>query len=161
MPLYRFTTAKGRLLGEVKSMTLERAWEIVAARPGLAWDEKRALQHEIVGFPDQGANDLDVIVAKLTYNGAVTLRRTVEKEEATDRDRLNVFTGTGKWTTLALMGVFYGLRSKGCAEERVNGFNSGVHGPRPYTGYYLTPLGRRVGEHIRDHWAERLGELLP
>lgn len=166
MPVYRFTEIKtGKVLGEVKAQTLERAWPLAIEELKLypyIRDDK--MSHEIVGFPDQNANDLEAIVKTLTYNGAANLYYTVTKEDSIYPDSLGpegrIFTGLGKWTTLGAMGVFFGLRAKGLAEERIHGFNTPGYRSCPYTGYYVTPLGRRVGEYIRDHWwDERMSEL--
>lgn len=89
------------------------------------------------------ANDyVAAVLPKLTINAAITLKNP---------DRVgtmlgHVFTGCGKWTTIAAIGVFNNLRAAGCAEERPREFGGGC--------WHLTPLGLEVADRLREHWDE-------
>jgi hypothetical protein len=83
------------------------------------------------------------ILAKLTENGAITLRRTVEFPMDRFPDlaggQLGVYTGPGKWTTLAAIGVEKHLCSLGLASMRAG-------------QVLLTPEGRQVAEYVAANW---------
>lgn len=103
------------------------------------------------------------IAAKLTYNGAVNLVGTIEHPDPDQPDALNggqrLFTGLGKWTTIAAKGVESHLISLGLIE-------------RVWTGTYwhqlreerhknfrcrITPLGREVATYAKAHWDDLVG----
>lgn len=92
------------------------------------------------------------VVRTLSFNMAMTLRATVDQPNPHDPDSLGgkgrIYTGLGKYTTVAARGVFMGLRKRGLAVSR-------PHDPqRPEIGesYLITAKGRRVAEYVRDHW---------
>lgn len=90
------------------------------------------------------------IAARLTLNGAFNLRDSVldpcpHNPDAPFGSR-GVFTGFGKWTTLAARGVENNLISLGLAERREPRTRCG------YTHTYITPLGREVAAYITEHW---------
>ena len=96
-----------------------------------------------------------LIIAKITYNAAVTLKNTIESPSplgdflgGTER----IFTGLGKWTSLAAGGVANCCIVNGLAEER-------PHKPGGSLCTYITPLGREVAQHLIDHWDDVRSKL--
>jgi len=104
------------------------------------------------------------VVARLTYNGAYALRRTVEKPHPDIPRLLNggerLYTGNGKWTTIAAIGVENHLRSLGLTEE----FDAQpVWRPgryeHPWMVDVVTDLGMEVAHYVRDHWRDLCAEF--
>lgn len=100
-------------------------------------------------------DDIAPILARLTWNGAHNLMQSVVAGHERFPDLLNggrrLHTGLGKWTTLAAIGVENNLIALKLIEPRWLPWN----GPERHQGWEspcLTPLGRRVAEHLRDHW---------
>lgn len=90
------------------------------------------------------------IVAKLTYNGASNLKGTLQHPDPRHPLTINgcerIYTGSGKWTHLAALGVERHLISLGLAElvgVHLNGRYS-----TPFQMLYITPLGREVAEYL-------------
>ncbi len=85
--------------------------------------------------------DLDALegtLAKLTVNAALTLSQHAAQLRQGEPCFLGrAYTGGGKWTTLAAMGVHNNLRKAGCIED------AGDHGIAR-----LTPLGERMATLI-------------
>lgn len=83
------------------------------------------------------------VLAKLTENGAITLKRTIDAPMDRFPDlaggQLGVYTGPGKWTTLAAIGVEKHLCSLGLASMRAGQL-------------LLTPDGRHVAEYVASNW---------
>lgn len=93
------------------------------------------------------------IVAKLTYNGASNLKGTLQDPSLNYPLSINgnqrIFTGLGKWTHIAALGVERHLISLGLAElvkVDVNGSYS-----TPFEMLYITPLGREVAQYLIDN----------
>jgi hypothetical protein len=90
---------------------------------------------------------LAAIAAKLTWNAAFNLRRSVTHpcplNPHSVHGRGRIFTGPGKWTTLAAIGVENNIISLGLAERRP-----------PTNWAYITPLGRDVAAYVNDHWGD-------
>jgi hypothetical protein len=88
------------------------------------------------------------IVAKITYNAAITLKSSIESPSP-HGDFLGgsqrIFTGLGKWTCLAAGGVANCCIANGLAEER-------PHKPGGTLCTYITPLGKEVAQYLIDHW---------
>jgi hypothetical protein len=89
--------------------------------------------------------DIEAIVGRLTYNGAVNLRGFVEDNDPVNPDmpkgRGHFYTGSGKYTTLAAIGVENHLVKHGLAVR------TGAYGHLE-----ITPLGRQVAAHVAGHW---------
>jgi hypothetical protein len=98
---------------------------------------------------------IEPLIQRLTYNAAVTLRNTVERPSP-HGDYLGgdqrIFTGLGKWTTIAAGGVANCCVANGLAEERPYRPNGAL-----YT--YITPLGKEVARYLSDHWDDVKGKL--
>lgn len=97
------------------------------------------------------------ILARLTWNGAYNLRRTLVAPHERFPDLLaggqRLFTGLGKYTTLAAIGVENNLRALKLVEERSLPWN----GPEPHHAHdstCITPLGREVAEFLNQNWDE-------
>lgn len=102
------------------------------------------------------SNDyLSPIIAKLTINGAINLRASIDDPHERFPDLVNsghrIFTGSGKWTYLAAFGVRRHLIALGLAEERYIDWNGNGRG---WDGLCMTPLGRELAEYIATHWDE-------
>lgn len=94
------------------------------------------------------ANDyLAQIAAKLTINAAINLRYSVSDPCPLNPESIHgkgrIFTGLGKWTTLAARGVENNMVALGIAERHP-----------PYDHALITPLGREVAQYVHDHWDE-------
>lgn len=94
------------------------------------------------------SNDyLAPLAAKLTWNGAYNLRHTVTDPCPLNPDNVcgkgRIFTGLGKWTTLAAIGVENNIIRVGAAERRGE-----------FDHAYITPLGRELAAYIHAHWDE-------
>ncbi|AXQ69851.1 hypothetical protein HOU03_gp417 [Caulobacter phage CcrSC] len=91
--------------------------------------------------------DLAALAARLTLNGAINLRRFITHPGVLNPDcpwgDTRIFTGCGKWTTLAAIGVENHLKALGVAEA--------VEGKR---WHVITPLGRELAAYIHEHWDE-------
>lgn len=87
------------------------------------------------------------IAAKLTLNAAINLRYSVINPDPLNPDSVHgkgrIYTGTGKWTTLAAIGVENNMVSLGLAERR-----------GPWDHAYITPLGREVAAYLNEHWED-------
>ena len=98
------------------------------------------------------------IAAKLTINGAINLRSTVTNPCPLNPDSIagggRIYTGSGKWTTIAAIGIERHLMSLGLAEEVWTG--TYWHGAREERhknmACRITPLGREVAAYIAEHW---------
>lgn len=99
------------------------------------------------------------ILARLTYNGAENLRATAERPSPEDPDRVNggerIYTGTGKWTHIAAVGVERHLISMGLAHI-VRDYPNGPYST-PFEYLNVTPLGREVASHVAAHWESLRG----
>lgn len=88
-------------------------------------------------------DELATLCRRLTYNGASNLRRTIERPHAEHPDAVNggerLYTGLGKYTTLAHIGVENHLMALNLAEWRDKWF-------------CVTPLGRQVAQYLHDNW---------
>lgn len=97
------------------------------------------------------SNDyLAPVVAKLTYNGAANLVGTLEHPIARRPTAINggrIYTGLGKWTHIAAMGVKSHLVSLNLAEVR----------EEPWLD--ITPLGREVAEYLQANWKDLSGSF--
>lgn len=93
------------------------------------------------------------IVAKLTYNGASNLAGTIEHPDPTYPLSVNghhrLYTGSGKWTHLAALGVERHLTSLGLAETVIVKPTKWDQGSEMF---YITPLGREVAEYLVANW---------
>lgn len=87
------------------------------------------------------------IAAKLTLNAAINLRYAVTNPCPLNPESVHgkgtIYTGPGKWTSLAATGVENNMISLGLAERRP-----------PWSHSYITPLGREVAAYIHAHWDE-------
>lgn len=85
------------------------------------------------------------IAAKLTLNAAINLANTVKNPCPLNPENLHgkgrIFTGLGKWTTLAAIGV----------ENNLIALGLGVRRP-PYNYAYITPLGKELAAYIHANW---------
>ncbi len=101
-------------------------------------------------------NYLAALCRKLTYNGAENLRGTILDPHEQFPDLLNggrpLYTGRGKWTTLAGIGVENHLKSLGLAEDRLLPWD-GRDGPESES-FCLTPLGKELAQYLDEHWSE-------
>lgn len=92
------------------------------------------------------SNDyLAPIVAKLTYNGASNLVGTLKHPHPRRATALNggrVYTGGGKWTHIAALGVERHLISLGLCEVR----------EEPWLD--VTPLGFEVAAYVKSNWSD-------
>lgn len=99
---------------------------------------------------------LKSIAAKLTINGAINLRSTVTDPCSLNSNAVHgkgrVFTGLGKWTTLAAIGVENHLKSLGLAEDSPKMSWGGRH-------TWITPLGREVAAYLAANWDELQGSF--
>lgn len=88
-------------------------------------------------------DDLEALCRRLTYNGAVNLRYTIKRPHPEHPDLVNggerLYTGLGKYTTLAHIGVENHLIALKLAEWRDKRF-------------CVTPLGRQVAQYLHDNW---------
>ena len=94
------------------------------------------------------ANDyIAAILPRLTVNAAINLRHAATDPSPLNPDNTHgkgrTFTGMGKYTTLAVIGVENNMISLGLAERRP-----------PWDWAYITPLGREVSRYLADHWDE-------
>lgn len=93
------------------------------------------------------------IVAKLTINGAINLRASINRPHDEVPDLVNsghrLFTGLGKWTYIAALGVRRHLVALGLAEERYIDWNKDGRG---WKSLCMTPLGRSVAEYLHTNW---------
>lgn len=105
------------------------------------------------------SNDyLAPIAARLTYNGAVNLKATVEDPDPLNPDgvrgRGRIFTGIGKYTTLAARGVESHLCKLGLGEMVWTG--TYWHGDRQEhqknMRCRITPLGREMAAYVTANW---------
>lgn len=100
------------------------------------------------------------IAARLTYNGAATLRATIENPSAIEPDaiggRERVFTGLGKWTSLAAQAVRRHLCGLGLAEMVWTGtyWHQNREEHQKNMRCRITPLGREVAAYLSAHWDE-------
>lgn len=104
------------------------------------------------------------VIAKLTYNGAVAVRGTIEHPDP-EIPRLlyggrRLWTGLGKWTTIAATGVMNNVKAAGVVEE----FDAQPiwrPGPceRPWMVLVLNDLGMEVARYLDAHWLEIVPEL--
>ena len=97
------------------------------------------------------SNYLASIAARLKINGAINLRSTVTSPCPLNPNAVHgrgrIFTGLGKWTTLAAIGVENHLKKLGLAEDSPILKSGSRH-------VWITPLGREVAEYIDKHWDE-------
>lgn len=108
------------------------------------------------------SNDyLAPIAAKLTINGALNLRSTVTEPCPSNPDAVHgrggrIFTGLGKWTTIAAIGVENHLLQLGLAEKVWTGtYWHHLHEEKHKNMVCrITPLGREVAAYITAHWDE-------
>lgn len=105
------------------------------------------------------------ILKRLTYNGAVAVRNTVEHPHPEiprllNGDRTRIYTGLGKWTTIAAIGVENNIRACGLIEE----FDAQPlwrPGPweKPWIVEVLNDLGMEVAHYLHAHWGDIAWEL--
>ena len=107
------------------------------------------------------SNDyLAQIVVRLTYNGAVNLRETVENpcDLAPDNvhGRCRMYTGPGKYTSLAARAVERHLCALGLAEMAWDGsyWHDARQEDQRNMRCQITPLGREVAAYVASHWDE-------
>jgi hypothetical protein len=97
--------------------------------------------------------DIARIVGRLTWNGAYNLMRTITNPHGQFPDLLaggdRLYTGLGKWTTIAATGVENHLKALGLIAPRMLPWN-GID--RGWESLCLTPLGQRVASHVHTHW---------
>ena len=97
------------------------------------------------------------ILPKLTVNGAVNIKASITKPSEESPDAVNgghrLFTGLGKWTSLAALGVAKHLISLGLAEWRRK---DSEYQHQKYRYLALTPFGREVAAYLHA-----FGEDLP
>ena len=90
------------------------------------------------------------IIARLTYNGATNLVGTLRHPDPDYPDMINgrqrIYTGFGKWTTIAAQGVENHLIALGLAEPKKVGED------RLFEILCITPLGREVAEYVDHAW---------
>lgn len=88
---------------------------------------------------------LAMIAAKLTINAAINLRYSITNPCPLNPESIHgkgrIYTGLGKWTTLAATGVENNMISLGLAERRP-----------PHDFAYVTPLGREIAAYIHQNW---------
>lgn len=94
------------------------------------------------------SNDyIAALLSRLTYNAAVNLAHSVADPCPLNPDNIHgkgrIYTGMGKWTTLAAIGVENNAISLGLAERRGQ-----------FAFAYITPLGREVAAYLAAHWDE-------
>lgn len=91
------------------------------------------------------------ILPKLTLNGAINLRASITDPSAQNPDAVNgghrLFTGMGKWTSLAARGVANHLICLGLAEWRRK---DGECQHENYRYLALTPFGRNVAVYLHS-----------
>lgn len=158
MPRYAVYSPKGAYLGEVKDRNLAKAWiKAIETFQVKGLDNHRALRLDVVGRPVDEGQDVDAIIAKVSYNGAVNLMATLEEPGSYHPGQLagdkRIFTGLGKWTYIAALGVFNGLEALGLVTEEPNGeFDYDRLSSRAYARStdVITPLGRRVAARLLE-----------
>ena len=102
------------------------------------------------------------IAALLTYNGAVTLRATVENPSTIDPDaiggRERIFTGLGKWTSIAAQAIRRHLCKLGLSEMVWTGTYWHPYREERHKNMRcrITPLGREVAAYITANWDDLL-----
>lgn len=105
--------------------------------------------------------DLIALIPRLRYNGAANLRHAHEHPGKLNPDSINgderIFTGLGKWTTLAAIGVENHLVSLGLAEKVTRGTTNTAR--RDNWRTIVTPLGRRMGRYLSEHWKDITPQL--
>lgn len=90
--------------------------------------------------------NIAAITAQLTRNAAINLRRAAERG-LLDQQTGRLYTGPGKWTTLAAIGIENHLKKLGLIEfQHLNG--------RPNMVRHWSPLGREVAQFVHEHWEE-------
>jgi hypothetical protein len=94
---------------------------------------------------------IQAVVAKLTTNGAITLWSSIQHPRDDDQCG-RMFTGAGKWTTLASIGVENHLRKLKLIEDR-----EVKDDYRTRTYRVWSPLGREVAKYLFDHWEDLTG----
>lgn len=108
-----------------------------------SWDGKSCK----CGFVCLPNDYLAPIIQGLTYNMAVTLRAAHQDPCPWDATVLTgnkrIYTGLGKWTTIAAIGVYRGLEKRGL-----------VHPDGSALDGHMTPLGMEVAEHISREWPQ-------
>lgn len=104
-----------------------------------SWDGK-ACKCGFVCLP----NDyLTPIIRDLTYNMAVTLRNSHEfPDQGRVTGKRRIYTGLGKWTYIAALGVYRGLVKRGLAYPDGHEKDG-----------YLTPIGLEVAEQVSLEWS--------
>lgn len=97
------------------------------------------------------SNDyLAPIAAKLTFYAAINLRSTVTSPCPLNPNAIHgkgrIYTGLGKWTHIAAIGV----------ENNIKSLGLGVEVKQPSGSYHvhITPLGREVAAYIDANWDE-------
>lgn len=90
-------------------------------------------------------DSLAPIAAKLTLNAAINLRNSAANPCPSNPESVHgtgcIYTGPGKWTHIAAIGVENSLIRLGLAERRP-----------PHDWAYITPLGREVAAYVKEHW---------
>lgn len=98
---------------------------------------------------------LQPVLVRLTWNGAYNLRRTLTNPHDRFPDLLaggqRLFTGLGKYTTLAAIGVENNLKALGLVERRSLPWN-GPEEHHAHESLCMTPLGRDVAEFLNQNW---------
>lgn len=94
---------------------------------------------------------LEALASRLTVNAAINLRRAHTHPCAINPEGWHgegrTFTGLGKWTTLAAIGVENCVKALGLAEERRE-----RHGQKCHPWCAITPLGREMAAYLDANW---------
>ena len=105
--------------------------------------------------------DIASLAAKVTYNGAVNLRGTIENPHDRFPDVLNgnsrIYAGEGKWTHIGATAVERNLTALGLAGMVYlpwNGPDVGRFEKNGFETLCVTPLGREVGVYIAANFNE-------
>lgn len=105
------------------------------------------------------------LVPRLTVNGAINLRSTVIDPCPLNPNSIHgkgrTFTGMGKWTTIAAIGIEKHLISLGLAEMTETGtyWNDAREPHHKNKRCLLTPLGREMAAYLNAHWNELCGQF--
>lgn len=108
-----------------------------------SWDGNACKCHFTEPPIERVVPNLSGIARELTINAAITMRYSAGPQIG------RIFTGNGKWTTLAAIGVENNLKKLGLIELRP------LHEDRPdVTIGCWTSLADELRQYITDHWDE-------
>lgn len=100
------------------------------------------------------SDDITTLVARLTKNGAINLRGTINHPSVEHPLAINgvygIYTGSGKWTSVAATAVERHLVGLGLAVRGDVSLGDGVK----QAMVFVTPLGLRVARYLVAHWPD-------